>query len=123
MKAPAALVTLDRRLPREHTAYIPEANPGIVVVTNYPKKYPTMTSAIATRILGNLKASLPTWSDAPLNNSILEITAEGVEVCHVHDRRLVRDGYFSFTDPDCQGKLQEKLRENADRGPRMIPAS
>ena len=123
MKAAAPLVTLDRRLPREHTTHIPDANPGIIVVTNYPKKYPTMTSAIATRILGNLKLSFPTWPDAPLSNSILEITVEGVEVCHVHDKCLVQDGYFPFTDPAWPEKLQEKLRENANRGPLMIPGS
>jgi hypothetical protein len=123
MAEPAPLVTLDRRLPRDHSAHIPDANPGIVVVTNYPRKYPTMTSVIATRILGKLKASFPAWSEAPLNNSLVEITAEGVEVCHVLRGSIVRDGFFSFADADWQTNLLAKLRENAGQGPAMIPTS
>src|SRR5947199_5149814 len=66
MAGNSPLVTLDRKLAWEHSAHIPDEHPGIVVVTNYPKKFPTMTSRIALRLLAALKKRFPTWHECSL---------------------------------------------------------
>jgi hypothetical protein len=116
MTEAAPLVTCDRRLPRDHSNHIPDANPGIVVVTNFPQKFPTMTAKIAMQILANFKTCFPGWHDAPVNNSIIEITAEGVEVYHVEHQILVRDRYFPFDAPDWPAAFLATLTANAGRG-------
>ena len=118
-----ALVTLDRKLPWELSAHIPEENPGIVVVTNYPRKFPTMTSRIALRLLAALKKLFPTWHEFSLRNSIVEITAEGVAVSHVQRGVIISDGYFEFSDESWLAPLQEALKRNSERGAPRLPAS
>ena len=119
MVGPCPLVTLDRSLPREHAAHIPDRNPGMVVVTNYPKRFQTMTSRIALRVLANLKCSFPAWYDCPLANSILEVTGEGVAVGHVLRGVYITDGYFEFTADTWPAALQTVLQQNATR---ILPA-
>jgi hypothetical protein len=123
MAGNSPLVTLDRCLPRDHSPHIPDANPGIVVVTNYPRRHQTMTSTLALRILAALKGRIPSWHEAPLNNSVLEVTAEGVGVSHVQRGIFVFDGYYEYSDPGWLGNLQAALQVNALRGPRGLSDS
>jgi hypothetical protein len=114
---PNPLVTFDLRMAEDHTTYIPERNPGMVVISNGRGQNPrTMTTPIARRILQNFKGLIPQWHQSLLNNSIVEISPAGVEVWHVEAGRLVRDGYLAFTDADWSARLLDTLQQNARRG-------
>jgi hypothetical protein len=117
------LMTLDRHLPPDHSAHIPDLNPGIIVVTNYPDRWRTMTSRLALRVLAKLKACFPDWHQCRLNNSILEITAEGVAVGHVEQGKFASGDYYEFTDETWPAPLRAALERNASRGPPRISAS
>jgi hypothetical protein len=115
MAAPSPLVTFDRALPHDHTAFIPSQHPGIIVISNYPALQ-TMTVRIAQRVLGRCKAAFPQWHLVAWTNSVVEITTIGVDVWHVQDNRLVRDTYLAFDSADWQMRLTSALEQNARRG-------
>ncbi len=50
------LVTFDRALPKEHTSFISESHPGILIISNYPAPQ-TMTIRIAQRVLSLVSRS------------------------------------------------------------------
>lgn len=47
------LVTFDRALAHEHARFIPDNNPGIIVISNYPSPQ-TLTVSIAQKVLRRL---------------------------------------------------------------------
>ena len=108
------LVTFDRALPHDHTAYIPDLHPGILVVSNFPAPQ-TMTIRIAQQTLGRFKTAFPIWHQAGWNNSVVETTSLAVDVWHVEQRQLVHDAYLSFDTLDWQTPLQTVLRQNSTR--------
>ena len=110
------LVTFDRALPEEHSQFIPESHPGILIVSNYPAPQ-TMTVRIAQRVLSRFKIALPNWHKAVWQNSIVELTSVGVEVWHVADKQLVHDGYYSFDTSEWPTLLFTLLTQNAQRQP------
>ena len=110
------LVTFDRALPKQHTRFIPESHPGILIASNYPAPQ-TMTVRIAQRVLSRFKIAAPSWHEAVWKNSIVELTSVGVEVWHVTTKELVSDGYCSFEMPDWPAKLIALLTQNAQRQP------
>lgn len=110
------LVTFDRELPHEHTPFIPESHPRILIVSNYPAPQ-TMTVRIAQRVLNRFKTAVPSWHEAVWRNSIVELTSVGVEVWHVADEKLVHDGFHSFDTPDWPTSLFMLLTQNAQRRP------
>jgi hypothetical protein len=52
---PNPLVTFDLRMARDHGTYIPEANPGMVVISNGRGNPRTMTTSAARKILAQFK--------------------------------------------------------------------
>jgi hypothetical protein len=114
MATPNPLVTFDRALPRDHTPFVPDRHPGLLVVSNFPAPQ-TMTIRIAQQVLRSFKAALPDWDQLVWRNSVVEITSIGVESWHVEQGRLVRDGYFSFDSPGWQTQLRDILQLNAQR--------
>jgi hypothetical protein len=115
MATPNPLVTFDRPLPRDHTAFIPERHPGLLVISNFPAPQ-TMTIRIAQRVLKRFKAEFSDWDQMSWSNSVVEITSLGVEVWHVEQGHLIRDDYFSFDSADWQARLRNLLHDNAERG-------
>ena len=109
-------VTFDRALPEEHSQFIPESHPGILIVCNYPAPQ-TMTVRIAQRLLTRFKRAVPNWHEVVWRNSIVELTSVGVEVWHVADKQLVHDGYYSLDTPDWPTSLFTLLTQNAQRQP------
>jgi hypothetical protein len=116
-------VTKDRRLPTEWAALIPDTNPGIVVVTNYPNRHQTLTVALMLRLFRQVKARVPEWHQFPLNNNVLEITAEGIGVGHVQGGVYLFDGYHQFTDENWPADFLAALQANATRFPSQLPGS
>lgn len=112
MAQPNPLITFDRALPHDHTASIPDRNPGIIVVSNFPEPQ-TMTIRIAQRVLRQFKSAFPQWPAISWSNSIVEITTIGVEAWHVEQGRLARDGYFAFDAGDWQDGLRQTLIKNS----------
>ena len=110
------LVTFDRSLPHEHTRFIPESHPGILIVSNFPAPQ-TMTIRIAQRVLSRFKREAPNWHEAVWRNSIVELTSLGVELSHVADNRLVPDGYYSFDTLNWSTSFFAVLTQNARRQP------
>ena len=110
------LVTFDRALPEEHSQFIPESHPGILIVSNSPAPQ-TMTVCIAQRVLSRFKIAVPNWHEAVWQNSIVELTSVSVEVWHVADKQLVHDGYYAFDTPDWPTLLFTVLTQNAQRQP------
>lgn len=61
------MVTIDDKLPRKHSACIPDTNPGIIIVgySRYidRRKEPlkTLTTTMAGRILRDFKSRCPNW--------------------------------------------------------------
>jgi hypothetical protein len=106
------LVTFDRALPRDHAPCIPERNPGIIVLTNFPAPQ-TMTIRIAQHILKRFKLAFPQWHEVSWMNSIVEITTINVEVWHVDQAKLIRNAYLGFDSADWQTQLQDLLRLNS----------
>lgn len=106
------LVTFDRSLAHEHTAHIPQNNPGIIVISNYPAPQ-TLTVSIAQKVLAKFKSAFQDWHQVSWRNSVVEITSLGVEVWHVASGKLVRDAYFAFDTADWQGGLRTALHANA----------
>ena len=117
MAKDTVFVTKDHRLPRECAALIPDVNPGIVVVTNYPTRHQTLTVNLMLRILARVKSKVPQWHQAPLNNSILEITNEGVAIGHVEGGRFKNDGYFEFDGDNWPADFLATLQANSSRTP------
>lgn len=117
MAGDRVFVTKDHLLPSECAALIPDVNPGIVVVTNHPRRHQTMTVSIMLRILAHIKSIVPQWWQAPLRNSILEINNEGVVVFHVESGQLITNGYYEFADQNWPGDFLAALQANASRMP------
>ncbi|MBI1916975.1 MAG: hypothetical protein HYS12_19885 [Planctomycetes bacterium] len=117
MTGSSLFVTNDRRLPIQCAALIPDANPGIVLVTNYPRRHQTLTVPLMLRLFGQIKARVPDWHQFSLNNNILEITAEGVGVGHVQSGVYIFDGYFEFMADDWPSSFLSVLQTNAARFP------
>lgn len=117
MARSTVFLTKDRRLAKQCTSIIPDVNPGIVIVTNYPQKFLQMTDSRVLRILGRVKKSLPCWYEVPLNNSIVEINVEGVGVGHVQGGVYKFDGYFDFKCDQWPDGLIAILQANASRFP------
>jgi len=109
------LVTLDRRIAEDHGASIPATHPGLVIVSHDPHTPQTITTSRAARILAGFKQFFPDWHQTLLANSILEITPSRVEVWHVTDGQLTRDGYLSFAEADWSSGLAALLRQNVER--------
>lgn len=107
------LVTFDRELPDEHTPFIPDSHPGILIVTNAPSPQ-TMTVAVAQRVLSRFKRAVPNWHDLVWANSIVELSAIGAEVWHLSKRQLIHDGYFSLDLPDWSSLFLSVLNRNAN---------
>ena len=115
MAGPNPLVTFDRALAHDHTRFIPELNPGIIVVSNYPSPQ-TMTVSVAQKLLHDFKTAFPTWHQVFWNNSIVELTTLGVEVWHIAGGGLMRNEYLAFTTPDWKPRFRAILDENSRRG-------
>ena len=113
MQLPNPLVTLDRRLPEDHAAFIPDNHPGIVVVSNAPGIPQTITTNQGGKILAQFKARLSSWFQISFQNSVIEITQESVEIWHVTGGKLVRDGYLTFQQTDWADQLTMLLQQNA----------
>ncbi len=92
-------------------------------MTNYPQRYLQMTDSRVLRILREVKSRIPAWYEVPLNNSILQITVEGVGVGHVESGRYIPDDYFAFKDERWPEGLIAILRTNAARFPPLLPGS
>jgi hypothetical protein len=112
---PNPLVTLDLRMARDHSASIPEANPGMVVIGNGRENPRTMTSSAARKILARFKNQFPDWHRTTFNNSIVEISPAGVEIWHVDKGQLVHDGYISVDDSDWITRFKQLIQLNAER--------
>ena len=57
------------------------------------------------------------WHQLPLQNSIIEITEKSVEIWHVEDGKLAKDGYVEFNDDgDWVHQLLNLLQQNSERG-------
>lgn len=115
MAAPNPLATFDRALPRDHTAFIPDRHPGLLVISNFPAPQ-TLTVRIAQQVIKRFKAAFPDWDQVSWSNSVVEITTLGVEVWHVQQAHLIRDDYFSFDAADWQTRLRDLLQRNGQRG-------
>ena len=112
MAADNPLLTFDRALPHDHTGSIPDAHPGILIVSNYPDPQ-TMTVKIAQRILSRFKNSFVKWHEVDWNNSVVELTTIGVEVWHVVQSQSVRDEYLAYDSPHWDEKVLEVISKNA----------
>jgi hypothetical protein len=123
MARETVFVTKDRLLARQCISLIPDRNPGIITVTNYPKRYLQMSASRVLLILRKVKQGIPAWFEVPLHNSIIEITVEGVGVAHVESGKWVTDGYFDFAVDGWQEGLLAVLRANAERFPRPLPGA
>ncbi len=75
----------------------------------------TMTTSAARNVLVQFKKHFPDWHRTSLQNSIIEITPEGVEIWHADRGRLVHDGSLLFDDGDWLPRFEELLRLNAAR--------
>ena len=109
------LVTFDRALAHEHARFIPDNNPGIIVISNYPSPQ-TLTVSIAQKVLRRFKAGFPEWHQVAWRNSVVEITDIGVQVWYVQSGKLVRNEYLAFDAPGWQERLRAVLVENSHRG-------
>ena len=109
------ILTFDRELPQDHATFIPDENPGIIVLSNFPSPQ-TMTVRIAQRLLQGFKSAFPDWHQVAWRNSVVEITSIGVEVWHVSRGALVRNGYQGFDNSGWQERLKAVLAENSRRG-------
>lgn len=111
-----AMVTTDRALPTQHTAHIPDTNPGIVVVCYSRDVLKTITTGAAAKILDQLKSSLSTWHQTSVANSIVEITEQSVEVFHVEAGKLIQDTYLDFKkESDWPVQFLNTLQKNVLR--------
>ncbi len=115
MAAPNPLLTFDRALPRDHTAFIPDRHPGLLVISNFPAPQ-TLTIRIAQQLLQRFKSAFPDWDQVSWNNSVVEITTLGVEVWHVAQGHLINEDYLVFDAVDWQARLREVLQRNIQRG-------
>jgi hypothetical protein len=56
------LVTFDLDMAGDHASYIPDRNPGMIVISNGRGENPrTMTTSVARKILRDFKAIFPQW--------------------------------------------------------------
>ncbi|HYV34164.1 MAG TPA: hypothetical protein VE988_00585, partial [Gemmataceae bacterium] len=93
---PNPLVTVDRGIAVDHAAAIPDAHPGLVIVSHDPDSPRTMTTGQASRILAAFKQRYPDWHQTSLANSVIEITPGSVEIWHVLSGQLLRDEFLAF---------------------------
>jgi hypothetical protein len=111
------VLTCDLGFAEEHLAYIPNANPGIVIIglsADYPG---TMNPVVARKIVGLFKGRFPRWHHTPCTNSMLKITDADARVWYVRDRLLRPDGgvYISYSETNWQSKLIKTLKQNSKR--------
>jgi hypothetical protein len=114
---PNPLVTLDLRMARDHSTSIPQPHPGIVAISNGRGNPRTMTTSAARKVLVQFKKRFPDWHRTTFDNSIVEISAAGVEIWHVDKGRLVHDEYIPFDDGDWITRFKQRIRLNAERVP------
>lgn len=114
------LVTNDRNIASENIAYIPKANPGIIIVA-FAKGSTTrtLTADDTEKILANFKSTFPKWYAANWSNTVIEITQLGVMVSHVESGLLQPDTYLAFTTANWQPSLTAVLAANAARYQRL----
>ena len=72
-----------------------------------------MTVRIAQRILSRFKLAFSKWHAVDWGNSVVEITTVGVEVWHVDQSQLIRDGYLAYDSKDWTVQLLQLLQNNA----------
>jgi hypothetical protein len=116
------LVTIDRKLPRQHSAHIPDVHPGIIIVAysqyidRSKETLRTITTRAAAKILRTFKSLVPDWHQISVANSIVEITNKGVEISHVENGRIKFDGYLEYEKPDTlRTELVRLLHANSER--------
>ena len=122
LKTSNPLLTFDHRMAEDHTEFIPERHPGLVVISNGRGGNPqTMTSTIARKILRKFKGLFQDWHITSVNNSIVVLFPPGVEVLHVEDGRLISDGYVEYDLEEWATQFSIALSTNSQRGAALAP--
>ena len=70
MARETVFVTKDRLLARQCISRIPDRNPGIITVMNYPKRYLQMSASRVLLILRTVKQSIPAWYERSITRSL-----------------------------------------------------
>ncbi len=113
-----ALVTNDRKLPREHSRFIADRHPGIITVglSRQSTKISPPSRTTIMEIMANFKKQYMAWHKVTWRNSIVEITEVGVSVSHVELGCCCKDCDLRFEDASFSNRLSDILRENENIG-------
>jgi len=106
------LVTTDRDIHTEYAEHFPTSHAGVVIVATNSVAG-TLTTRRVMRILAEFKRSFPDWHRVSLQNSVIEVTEDGVQVWKVAGGRMERSVYLEFRVADWSMSLVRALQQNA----------
>jgi len=107
------LVTTDRDIHTDHAEHFPASHAGVVIVaTNSESR--TLTTRRMMQILAEFKRSFPDWHRTSLQNSVIEITENGIQVWRVTADRMERLVHLEFRTADWCVSLVRELQRNAE---------
>jgi hypothetical protein len=106
------LVTTDRHIHTEYPEHFPATHAGVVIVA-ISSETGTLTTRRMMRILAAFKRIFPDWHRVSLQNSVIEVTEDGVQVWRVAGGRMERSVYLEFRVADWSMSLVRALQQNA----------
>lgn len=110
------LLTNDIRIVELHPAYVPDRNPGIIVVC-YAKHHGnprTATMRGLSAVIQKFKKRCAWWFEVSYANSIVQLTEMDVTVWHMQAGKLERDDCLQFSQPNWEPGLLSILNRNSN---------
>lgn len=114
-------LTIDDSLLDDHSQFIPDEHPGILIVAQNDETVGTITTHIAQKIIRQFKDDYSEWHKRPWDNSVVRICPSSVEAGHLVSGLFVRDMFALRDEPDWSTRLSQVLRQNADNNPMGLP--
>ena len=108
-------LTVDHHIAEDHTKYIPDFNPGLVMIHYSAENPRTMTSKGMQKIIQQFKGNFATWHQHSFANSVIKLNEKEVRIWHVEGGALIEDAYLPFARSDWQTVMANILSKNAAR--------
>ena len=112
----SAFLTSDRPIVEANPGFVPDRHCGIIILSN-SKPTPTPSGKDFQKVLETFKLLVPDWHSLPWDNSIVTMTQDWIEVCHLENGSSQKDAFLFLSDPELPGQLHYHLTNNAHRSP------
>ena len=110
------ILTLDQGFARDHSKYIPELHPGILVLGYDDNSVRNMSTHAAQNMLARLKTEIPGWDDLDMSNSIVTVKESTIEISRCESFEITVDEFLRREIPGWQESLLRRLASNSAVG-------